>query len=80
MHPVAYNTSKVAVNSYTIALAHESKREGIKVNAVSPGFTKSKLNGFMDGGKDAKQGAEVLVPWALLDKNGPSGMSPRSQR
>ncbi|KAJ3533542.1 hypothetical protein NMY22_g7293 [Coprinellus aureogranulatus] len=74
MHPVAYNTSKAAVNSYTIALAHELKGDGIQVNAVSPGFTKTKLNGFMDGGKDTKKGAEVLVPWALLDKDGPTGL------
>ncbi|KAJ3548359.1 hypothetical protein NMY22_g1294 [Coprinellus aureogranulatus] len=74
MHPVAYNTSKAAVNSYTIALAHELKGDGIKVNAVSPGFTKTKLNGFMDGGKDTKKGAEVLVPWVLLDKDGPTGL------
>jgi len=69
---VAYNTSKQAVNSYTIALAQELKGEGIKVNAVAPGFTSTKLNNFSPGGKTAKAGAEVLLPWALLEKDGPT--------
>jgi NAD(P)-dependent dehydrogenase (short-subunit alcohol dehydrogenase family) len=74
-HFAAYNTSKAAVNSYTIALAQELKGEGIKVNAVSPGFTSTKLNNkYKQGGKSAKAGAEVLLPWALLEKDGPTCM------
>ena len=72
LHSVAYNTSKAAANSYTIALAQELKKDGIKVNAVTPGFTTTKLNFFADGGKTPAQGAEVLVPWALLDKDAPT--------
>jgi len=72
LHVVAYNTSKAAANSYTIALAQELKAEGIKVNAVTPGFTSTKLNGFLPGGKSARGGAEVLLPWALLEKDGPT--------
>ena len=74
MHCVAYNTSKAAANSYTIALAQELKREGIKVNAVTPGFTSTKLNDYREGGKSIREGAEVLLPWALLEKNGPTCM------
>ena len=74
MHIVAYNTSKAAANSYTIALAQELKAEGIKVNAVTPGFTTSKLNHYLPGGKTTKASAEVLLPWALLDKDGPTCM------
>ncbi|KAJ7880023.1 hypothetical protein B0H14DRAFT_2708305 [Mycena olivaceomarginata] len=59
---VAYNTSKAAANSYTIALAHELKGEGIK------------LNGFAPGGKTASQGAQMLVEWALLGKEGKTGL------
>ncbi|KAF9000577.1 NAD(P)-binding protein [Hymenopellis radicata] len=62
---IAYNTSKAAANSYTIALAKELEGE-IKVNLVTPGFTTSKLNAFKEGGKTTKEGAEVIVPWALL--------------
>jgi len=72
IHVVAYNTSKAAVNSYTIALAQELKKEGIKVNTVTPGFTSSKLNNFLEGGKTTRRGAEALLPWALIDKDGPT--------
>ena len=72
LHVVAYNTSKSAANSYTIALAQELKAEGIKVNAVTPGFTTTKLNHYAPGGKTMRASAEVLLPWALLDKDGPT--------
>ncbi|KAG6820124.1 hypothetical protein H0H93_005130 [Arthromyces matolae] len=74
LHIVAYNTSKAAANSYTIALAHELRKEGIKVNAVTPGFTSTKLNNFGTGGKSVQAGAETLLPWALLDKDGATGL------
>jgi len=68
----AYNSSKAALNSYTIVLAHELKGEGIKVNAVTPGLTSTKMSKFT--GKTAKAGAEVLLPWVLLEKDGPTGL------
>ena len=74
LHFAAYNTSKAAANSYTIALAQELRGEGIKVNAVTPGFTSTKLNNYRQGGKSAKAGAQVLLPWALLEKDGPTCM------
>ncbi|KAG7443555.1 NAD(P)-binding protein [Guyanagaster necrorhizus] len=63
---VAYDTSKAAANSYSIALAKELEKEDIKVNVVTPGFTTTKLNNFLPGGKTTEDGASVLVPWALL--------------
>jgi NAD(P)-dependent dehydrogenase (short-subunit alcohol dehydrogenase family) len=74
LHVVAYNTSKAAANSYTVALAHELRREGIKVNCVTPGFTSTKLNSYGQGGKTPVDGAKVLLPWALLGADGPTGM------
>ncbi|KAJ7748924.1 hypothetical protein B0H16DRAFT_1461428 [Mycena metata] len=70
---VPYNTSKAAVNSYTIALAHELKEEGIKVNCVTPGMVTTKLNNFVSGGKTPEEGAAILVEWALLDGEGRTG-------
>ncbi|KAF7295706.1 (+)-neomenthol dehydrogenase [Mycena indigotica] len=70
---IAYNTSKAAANSYTVALAFELRDEGIKVNTVSPGFTATKLNGFAAGGKTIEEGAAVLLPWCLLGKDGATG-------
>jgi len=72
LHFTAYNTSKAAANSYTIALAKELEKEGIKVNAVTPGFTSTKLNGYGQGGKSVSDGAERLVPFALLGEDGPT--------
>ncbi|KAF8323558.1 hypothetical protein F5887DRAFT_1116470 [Amanita rubescens] len=72
IHVVAYNTSKAAANSYTITLAQELKKDGIKVNAVTPGLTTTKLNNFHAGGKTTRQGAESLLPWALLNTDGPT--------
>ena len=68
---VAYSSSKAALNSYSIVLARELKEEGIKVNIVTPGLTSSKLSGGI--GKTTRAGAEVLLPWALLEKDGPTG-------
>ena len=72
LHVVAYNTSKAAANSYSIALAQGLKSEGIKVNVVTPGFTSTQLNGFGGGGKTAKEGALSILPLALLEKDGPT--------
>ena len=38
----------------------------VKVNAVTPGFTSTKMNGFAEGGKSPEEGAKVILPWALL--------------
>ncbi|KAL1737506.1 hypothetical protein EV714DRAFT_241621 [Schizophyllum commune] len=73
---VAYNTSKAAANSYTISLSKVLEAEGIKVNAATPGYTATKLNNFgtlHEGAKSVQEGAAILVPWALLDKDGPTG-------
>jgi NAD(P)-dependent dehydrogenase (short-subunit alcohol dehydrogenase family) len=67
----AYSSSKAAISSYTIALAHELNREGIKVNAVTPGLTSTKLS--RHAVRTSKAGAEVLLPWVLLEKDGPTG-------
>ncbi|KAF9531025.1 hypothetical protein CPB83DRAFT_904999 [Crepidotus variabilis] len=73
-HFTAYNTSKAAVNSYTIALAHELKSEGFKVNAVTPGLTATQLNGFAEKGNSARDGALELLPCVLLDKEAGTGL------
>lgn len=71
-HWIAYNTSKAALNSFGISLAKVLEPEGIKVNSVTPGYTSTKLNFFGQGGKTIQAGAETLLPWALLDKDGPT--------
>ena len=67
-----YPTSKTAVNALTVAMALELEREGIKVNAVSPGYTKTNLNGY-SGTETVEEGAREAVRVALLGPDGPTG-------
>src|ERR1700742_3105199 len=41
-----YPASKAALNAITLAMMVELESTGIKVNLVSPGFTKTNLNGY----------------------------------
>ncbi|ESK86291.1 short chain dehydrogenase [Moniliophthora roreri MCA 2997] len=66
LHVVAYNTSKAAANSYLIALAKELKNDGFRVNAVTPGLTTTKLDGFVQGGEATEKAAELLSESTLL--------------
>jgi len=70
LHVVAYNTSKAALNSYVVALAHELPN--FKINAVTPGYTSTKLNSFGQGAKTPAEGAALIVKYGVLDKDGPT--------
>jgi len=67
-----YPASKAALNALTIAMAIELEAEGIKVNAVSPGFIKTNLNAYQGTGT-VEEGAREVVRVALLGPNGPTG-------
>jgi NAD(P)-dependent dehydrogenase (short-subunit alcohol dehydrogenase family) len=67
-----YSASKTALNALTVAMAIELEPEGIKVNAVSPGFTKTNLNEYA-GTETVEEGAREAVRVALLGKDGPTG-------
>ena len=67
-----YPASKTALNALTIAMAIELESEGIQVNAVSPGFTKTNLNGYA-GTETVEQGAREAVRVALLGPDSPTG-------
>jgi NAD(P)-dependent dehydrogenase (short-subunit alcohol dehydrogenase family) len=53
-------------------MAIELESTGIKVNACSPGFTKTNLNGFA-GTETVEEGAAEAVRLALLGPEGPTG-------
>jgi NAD(P)-dependent dehydrogenase (short-subunit alcohol dehydrogenase family) len=68
----AYDTSKAALNAFTIHLAHELAGTPIKVNSAHPGWVKT------DMGTDAApmeivDGAKTSVWLATLPEDGPSG-------
>jgi NAD(P)-dependent dehydrogenase (short-subunit alcohol dehydrogenase family) len=67
-----YPASKTALNALTVAMAIELELEGIKVNAVSPGYTKTNLNGYT-GTETVEEGAREAVRVALLGPDGPTG-------
>jgi NAD(P)-dependent dehydrogenase (short-subunit alcohol dehydrogenase family) len=73
-----YPASKTALNALTLAMALELDPEGIKVNAVSPGFTKTNLNGYA-GTETVEEGAREAVRVALLGRDGPTGKFTRWQ-
>ncbi|NUU61987.1 SDR family NAD(P)-dependent oxidoreductase [Paenibacillus agri] len=66
-----YPASKTALNAMTLAMAIELESTGIKVNAVSPGFTKTALNA--EGTQTVEEGASEVVRVALLGPDGPTG-------
>lgn len=67
-----YAASKTALNALTLAMAIELESEGIAVNAVSPGFTRTAMNGY-EGIETVEEGAREAVRVALLGRDGPTG-------
>jgi NAD(P)-dependent dehydrogenase (short-subunit alcohol dehydrogenase family) len=67
-----YPASKAALNAITMAMMIELEPTGIKVNLVSPGFTKTNLNGF-EGTESLEDGSREVVRVALLGPDGPTG-------
>jgi len=67
-----YPASKTALNAITLAMAIELESTGIKVNAVSPGFTKTNLNNYA-GTETVEEGAAEAVRVALLGPDGLTG-------
>jgi NAD(P)-dependent dehydrogenase (short-subunit alcohol dehydrogenase family) len=72
MFGAVYAPSKTALNAITLAFAIELMSTGIKVNAVSPGFTATDLNNF-EGTGTVQQAARHPVRLALIGEDGPTG-------
>ncbi len=66
-----YSASKAALNAVTLAMMIELESTGIKVNLVSPGFTKTNLNGY-EGIESLEDGSREVVRVALLGPDGPT--------
>jgi NAD(P)-dependent dehydrogenase (short-subunit alcohol dehydrogenase family) len=68
----AYDTSKTALNSFTIHLAHELRGTKIKVNSAHPGWVKTEMGG--EGAvMELGDGAKTSVQLATLPDDGPNG-------
>jgi NAD(P)-dependent dehydrogenase (short-subunit alcohol dehydrogenase family) len=67
-----YPASKTALNAITLAMMVELESTGIKVNLVTPGFTKTNLNGY-EGTASVEDGSREVVRVAMLGPDGPSG-------
>lgn len=69
---VVYQTSKAALNMYTLILAYELRDLPFKVNAVSPGSTKTDFNRMLGQGS-VVDAAVRIVKYATIDSDGPTG-------
>jgi NAD(P)-dependent dehydrogenase (short-subunit alcohol dehydrogenase family) len=67
-----YPASKAALNAVTLAMMIELESTSIKVNLVTPGFTKTNLNGYA-GTASVEDGSREVVRVALLGPDGPTG-------
>ena len=67
-----YSPSKTAVTALTLQYARDLRPDGIKVNAVCPGFTATDLNGHA-GHRTPAQGAAAAVRMATIGPDGPTG-------
>jgi NAD(P)-dependent dehydrogenase (short-subunit alcohol dehydrogenase family) len=68
----AYNTSKSAVNAWTVELAYELRDTPIKVNTIHPGYVKTDMNAG-EGAIEIPEGAKTSVELALIGNDGPTG-------
>ena len=69
---LAYNSSKTALNQFTIHLAHALKSTNVKVNAAHPGWVKTDLGGEY-APMEIKEGAKTIVDLCLIEENGSNG-------
>ena len=68
----AYDTSKTALNSYTVHLAAALADTNIKVNSAHPGWVKTEM-GSDAAPMEIADGAKTSVALSLLGADGPSG-------
>jgi NAD(P)-dependent dehydrogenase (short-subunit alcohol dehydrogenase family) len=72
---LAYAAAKCALNMITVqtnlTLQSDPDLRHIKINAVTPGTTKTHVSGFK--GQPIPEGARVVVKLATIDDDGPTG-------
>jgi len=68
----AYNSSKAALNSFTIHLAYELRNTPIKVNSAHPGWVKTEMGGE-NADLEVSKGGATSAWLATLPHDGPTG-------
>jgi NAD(P)-dependent dehydrogenase (short-subunit alcohol dehydrogenase family) len=68
----AYNTSKSALNSFTVHLAYELRHTSIKVNSCHPGWVKTEMGGE-NAELEVSEGGRTSAWLASLPGHGPTG-------
>ncbi len=68
-----YLSSKSALNMYTVNLAYEFKDTPFKINAVSPGFTKTDFTGHHPNAGSVEDAGNRIVKYALIGNDGVTG-------
>lgn len=69
---VVYQSSKSALNMYTVNLAYELRYTPFKINAVCPGYTQTDFTGHQ-GTSTAEEAGQRIAKYALLNQDGPTG-------
>jgi NAD(P)-dependent dehydrogenase (short-subunit alcohol dehydrogenase family) len=69
---LAYDSSKTALNAYTVHLAYALRDTKIKVNSAHPGWVKTDL-GTDAAPMNVVEGAKTEVTLATLPEDGPTG-------
>lgn len=67
-----YQSSKSALNMYTINLAYELRETPFKVNAVCPGWTQTDFTNHQ-GTSTVEEAGQRIIKYAMIDQDGPTG-------
>lgn len=69
---LAYGASKTWLNAMTRKVALEAEDDGVLVNAVDPGWVRTRMGG-QDAPRSPEEGADTIVWLATLPADGPTG-------
>lgn len=69
---LGYDTSKAALNAFTILIAEELRGTPIKINAIHPGWLRTTMGGGQ-ADMSVEEGARIAVQYACLGDKGPTG-------
>ena len=76
---LAYKLSKIALNGMTRILAAELQGSGVLVNAMDPGWVRTRMGG-RSASRSPRQGADTAIYLATLPAKGPTGGFFRDRR